>query len=81
MNQQLTPEGYKIKVDAIMGSHQEVEQFKKEFNTFILQFPKAATRKTKTENCIGNNITNASNCVNCFSIVNDAQECKNSFLC
>lgn len=80
MNTQLSPEEYTSKVDVIMGSHKAIETFKKEFATFVLQFPKAATRKTKTENCIGNNITNASNCVNCFSIVNDAQECKNSFL-
>ncbi|MBU1757662.1 hypothetical protein KKG31_00475 [Patescibacteria group bacterium] len=81
MNKELTPEEYKSKVDAIMGSHEAIETFQKEFDIFVLQFPKSATRKTQTENCLGNNITNASNCTNCFSIVNDAQDCKNCFLC
>ena len=52
MNEQLSEEEYNKKVDAIMGSHQAIEKFKKEFNEFVLKFPKAATRKTKTENCI-----------------------------
>ena len=51
-NQQLTPEAWQSQVDAIMGSYHAIEEFKKEFAALILQFPRSATRKTKTENCI-----------------------------
>jgi len=80
-NQQLTPEEYQSKVDAIMGSHLAIEQFKKEFHTFTLQFPKSATRQTKAENCIGNHLINTKDCVDCFSIINDCENIRHSAFC
>jgi len=51
MNKEFSPEDYQSKVDAIMGSHAAIEEFKKTFADFVMQFPRAATRKTQTENC------------------------------
>lgn len=81
LNQQLTPEEYQSKVDAIMGSHQKIEDFKKEFNPFVLQFPKSATRNSKAENCVGNNVMNAKDCVDVFSVFNDSENIRHSVFC
>lgn len=81
MNQELHPDDYQKKVDAIVGSYASIEKFKKEFMEWIKTFPRAATRKNQTENCFGNHIINGKNCVNCYSVFNDISDAKNCFAC
>ncbi|MDO8659668.1 MAG: hypothetical protein Q7K54_03640 [Candidatus Parcubacteria bacterium] len=53
-NQPMEPEEYKKKVSEILGSYKKTQEFKKEFEKFVLDFPMRKNNNIKTVNSTGN---------------------------
>jgi hypothetical protein len=53
LNKSLSPEEYKKKVAEIMGSYKKTQEFKKEFEKFLLDFPMRENNNIKTINSTG----------------------------
>jgi len=62
---------------AALHTHTGVNTIQKSFQEFKLKFPRPATNKLNTENCLGDHITNSQNCFNSFQAHNaqDLQDC------
>ncbi len=69
LNEQLSEQDYKNKINKIIWSFRELSKFKSEFDNFILKNPRKNVRNTNAENCSWDFIQNSKDCKNCFSVV------------
>jgi hypothetical protein len=67
-NQPMSKEEYKSKVADILGSYQKLEEMKKQFVEFTLQFPRKENRNLKSVQCTGDFIFESKNCSTCYEI-------------
>jgi len=67
-NKPLAKEEWIGKVKDILGSYRKIEETKKRFKEFLLQFPHRENNNLKTANCTGNYIFESKNCVNSFEV-------------
>lgn len=80
-NEQLTAPEYGAKLAAInFGSRQEMSKYSKSFSEFRRRLPHRAVYITNSENCSGNRILGAKNCLDCFDIQGPAEDFKDVFL-
>ncbi|EKD30201.1 MAG: hypothetical protein ACD_78C00121G0003 [uncultured bacterium (gcode 4)] len=75
--EQLTKEEYESKVSGIMSHNSLREKYRKEYENFILWFPRKSVRNTNSENCLGDYIQHSKNCTNCFSAI-QMENCKDT---
>ncbi len=68
LNEQLTPEEYKNKINEIVGSYGRVEEFKRKFEAFSLQFPRRENNNLKTTNSKGDYLFECKNVLDSFEI-------------
>lgn len=78
LNQPMTPDEYKTKVSEIMGSYEKIQNFKKEFESFILKFPMRESNNIKTVDSSGDYLFECKNVKNSLEI-NSGENCKYSF--
>ncbi|OGI95037.1 hypothetical protein A2917_01495 [Candidatus Nomurabacteria bacterium RIFCSPLOWO2_01_FULL_42_17] len=69
-NHPMQPEEYKKKVGEIMGSYEKIEEFKKEFQKFILDFPMRENNNIKTVNSTGDYLFECKNVKDSFEATN-----------
>jgi hypothetical protein len=80
-NQPYSPEEYKKKIaEYDLSSWKSVQYLKEEFEKFRLKFPHRYAQIINSENCTGDHISNAKNCINCFGIEGPAEDAKDLFL-
>lgn len=76
-----TPEEYTKKVEQLhLDTWSGVEKMKKEFQQFKLQFPHRFAHIVNCENCTGDDLLGAKNCMNCFGASDGAEDLKDIFL-
>jgi len=68
LNEQLSREEYKKKVEEIMGSYKKIEEFKEIFYKHSLKFPRRQNNNFKSVDCTGDYIFESKNCQNCFEM-------------
>lgn len=78
LNQPLTPEEYKKKVAEIMGSFEKIQEFKKEFEKFALNFPMRENNNIKTVNSTGDYLFECKNVRDSFEITK-SEDCRYMF--
>jgi hypothetical protein len=66
LNKPLSKDEWKKRTDNILGSHEKIEQFKKEFRQFRLKFPHKENNNLKSVNCSGDYIFESKNCTSCL---------------
>lgn len=74
-NEQYSKEEYLEKIEKIKGSFFQIENKKKEFLEFLIQFPKRLNQNLNTNNCTGEYIFHSKNCHDCFEI-GDSEDSK-----
>ena len=80
-NEQYTKDEYFKKLQEFdLGSYSKLQEFRKKFYEFKLQFPHRYAHIIKSPGSTGNNIQNAKNAVNCFDINGEAEDLKNAFI-
>jgi hypothetical protein len=77
-NQALSKEEYTKKVKEIIGSYSKMEEYKKRFFEFSLQFAKRENNNFKTSNSVGDFLLECKNIKNSFEIIG-AENSKNLF--
>ncbi|PIR68601.1 hypothetical protein COU49_00035 [Candidatus Nomurabacteria bacterium CG10_big_fil_rev_8_21_14_0_10_35_16] len=77
-NEQLEREEWIKHVGEISGSYTKIEEFKKKFREFSLQFPYRSNTNLKTENCSGDYIFESKNCHDSFEL-SFCEDVKHSF--
>lgn len=75
LNQPMQPEEYKNKVSEIMGSHEKIQEFKKQFEKFTLSFPLRENNNIKTVNSTGDYLFECKNVKNSFEVTK-SEDCK-----
>ncbi|MCE9548911.1 hypothetical protein K8Q98_00720 [Candidatus Nomurabacteria bacterium] len=78
LNQPLSAEEYKRKVDEIMVSHQKIEEFKKEFKKLCLAQPMRENNNIKTVNSVGDYLFECKNVRDSFEVTN-SEDCRYLF--
>ncbi|MBU2598871.1 MAG: hypothetical protein KKC53_06885 [Actinobacteria bacterium] len=79
-NKPYSKEEYEEKIkEYSLGSFNNFNKIKKEFNKFKIKFPIKFAEINKSHNVSGNNISNSKNCFNCFDI-SETLGCKNIFI-
>lgn len=78
LNEPLTKDEYKKRVEAIMGSHEKIEEFKKVFEKHRLQFPHRENNNIKTVNAVGEYLFSSKNLTHCFEVT-ESEDCKYTF--
>ncbi len=80
-NKQYAKEDYEKKVkDFQMGDHLHLQDIRRRFADFVLQYPRRYAKIFKSVNSTGDHITEAKNCINCFEIDGPAEDLKDHFL-
>jgi len=77
-NEQLTGDEYKKKIDEILGSYQKIEEYKKKFETFALQFPMRENNNLKSVNSTGNYLSECKNVHSSFEVF-ESEDCRYVF--
>ena len=78
LNVQYTKEEYQQKIlELDLGNYQKLLDFQKIFQTFIQSQPHRFAQIVHGESSSGNNLEHVKNCVNCFDVINGAEDCKN----
>jgi len=77
-NEQLTSDEYKKKIDEILGSYQKIEEYKKKFETFALQFPMRENNNLKSVNSTGNYLSECKNVHSSFEVF-ESEDCRYVF--
>ena len=67
-NEPLERDEWLRKVSEISGSYSKMEEMKKRFLEFSLQFPYRSSNNLKIENCSGDYIFESKNCHQCFEV-------------
>ncbi len=75
LNQHMNKEEYKKKVGEILGSYQKIQEFKKEFESFALQFPVRENNNLKTIDSTGDYLFECKNVSNSFEVIK-GEDCK-----
>ena len=76
-NEQLSVEEYKKRLSEIdLGSHIELERYKRKFEEFTLKFPKRFANNIKAYDCTGDYILGARNCRYSFDVRDACEDCK-----
>lgn len=76
-NKKYSKEDYKLKIKEFgVGYFSNVQKIKKEFAEFKLKFPHRYAQIINCENCSGDNIIGAKNCINCFDVFEKAEDLK-----
>lgn len=78
LNQPLSQEEYKKKVEDIMGSHEKIEAFKKEFKEFSLKFPMRENHNIKTVDSSGDYLFECKNVKDSFEVTK-SENCRYIF--
>ncbi len=78
LNEQLSPEDYKIKINEIIGSYEKMEAFKKEFESLKQKFPHRENNNLKTLNSTGDYLFECKNVRDSFEITN-GEDCRYLF--
>ena len=65
-NEQLTPEEYKEKLNEVLGSYSKIQEARKKFEAFCLEFPHRENNNLKAVDCVGDYLTECRNVVNSF---------------
>jgi len=71
----LSEEEFKNRADSIKGSYAKIEETKKEFEDYALQFPRKENHNFKAIDCTGDYIVEAKNVKESFEIM-EAEKCK-----
>jgi len=75
MNEPLPKEEYEKKVQAYLGSFQNMQQLKKHAAEIMSTMVKKYANIVNSENCTGDFIENSRNCLDCYD-VNDSEDCR-----
>lgn len=78
LNEQLTQDEYKRRVSEIMGSYTKIEEFKKVFDAFVLNFPRRANNNLKNMDSTGDYLYECKNVKNSYEIF-QSENCKYLF--
>lgn len=79
-NKQYSREDYQAEIEKIAPyTYSGFLQAKAEFDKLKLKFPRKFASIIKAENVTGDEINNVRNCINCFDVKFDVQNCKHSF--
>jgi hypothetical protein len=70
LNEQLSREEYKKRISEIVGSHEKLSEFKKEFENFALKFPRRENNNLNVVDSIGDYLTDCKNLKYSFEIMN-----------
>lgn len=75
-NEPYTREAYQEKLKEFkLGDYDSVEKLRQEFENFSLKFPRKFANIVKSEEVIGNDITNSRRCRFCFNVYGDLEDC------
>lgn len=74
LNKPMGVDEYNRKVIEILGSYKKMQEFKKEFEEFVLRFPMRENNNIKTVNSTGNNLFSCKNVKESFE-VNTGENC------
>ena len=75
LNKPYSKEEYEIKIKEFgLNSFQSVEKMKETYTNFRLQFPHRFAHLINCENCTGDNIINAKNCIDCFDLFGPGED-------
>jgi hypothetical protein len=77
-NEQISSEEYKKRLNEIMGSYSKMNESRKKFEQFSLNFPRRENNNLKTINSLGDYLTECKNTINSFEVVG-AENSKNLF--
>ena len=81
-NIQYTKKEYEEKIKELdLGSHQNIIKIREIFMDLYHKTPKRFALITNSSNVTGNDISNTSNCKNCFFTRQGVENCKNIFAC
>lgn len=76
-NQQLSKEEYRRQMEYWdLGSYQKLEEAKKKFHEFYLSQPHRFAHIRNSQNVTGDIIRDTNNCQNCFSALDQVENCK-----
>lgn len=78
LNEQLGGEEYKRRVDEILGSHEKIESFKKEFAEFAKEFPQRENNNFKTIDSTGDYLSECKNVKESYEVF-QSENCKYMF--
>ncbi len=78
LNQPIPPDEYKKKVNEILGSYEKIQEFKKEFEKFVLNFPMRENNNLKTVNSTGDYLFECKNVKDSFEVTG-AEDCRYLF--
>jgi len=78
LNEQLSHEEYKIRVNEIRGSYKKIEEFKKQFEKFRKTLPRRANNNLKSVNSVGDYLTECRNVHNSFEVAK-SENCRHLF--
>jgi len=79
-NQPYTREDYKIEIEKIKPwTYSGIFRAREKFNELKLKFPHKFAHIIKSENVIGDEISNARDCIYCFNAKDNVQNCKYCF--
>lgn len=78
LNEPLSKEEYKAKVNEILGSYEKMENFKKEFESFALNFPRKESNNIKVIDSTGDYLYECKNVENSFEI-SKGENCRHLF--
>lgn len=77
-NEQYTKEEYEEFLGWILWSYETLMHFKSEYEKFLDKHPRRALRNINAENCYGNGISNAKDCLNCY-VATDLESSRHSY--
>ncbi len=77
-NEQLTHEEYIKKLNEVIGSYSKMEEMREKFEKFSLQFPRRENNNLKTENSIGDYLSECKNVKNSFEVAR-SENCRYLF--
>lgn len=77
-NEQLTKEEYERRLAEVKGSFQKLNEMRKKFGGFVLQFPHRENNNMKSEDCAGDYIFESKNLRDCYEITR-GENCKYMF--
>lgn len=80
-NEQFSREEYEQKIKSFeLDKWSSVQKLSKEFSEFCLKFPHEYVHMVNVENCTGDSISSAKNCINCFDIFGGAEDIKDAMV-
>lgn len=77
-NEQLSPDEYKSRVGEILGSFEKIQEAKKKFEAFVLQFSRRANNNLKTIDSTGDYLSECKNVKESYEIF-QSEDCKYLF--